>query len=123
MEKLYNFARRKIWKVTIIYFYKSFSIFITLSYILFFFIVALNVSSSTAAIKTPPKVVIGVVEDITSSSIEVKGKYYDISGATFFNMRGGKVSRDLLKRGNQVEIIIEDGKVTRVLIDNRNTMQ
>ena len=122
MEKLYNFSRRKSWKVTINYFYKSLSISIVLPYILFF-IVALNISNSTAAIKTPPKVVIGVVEDITSTSIEVKGKYYNISGATFYYIRGGKVSRDLLKRGNQVEIIIEDGKATRVLIDNINIMQ
>lgn len=73
-------------------------------------------------IKTPPKVVMGVIESVTFSSIQVNGKYYDISNVPVLTARGIKVDKDQLKQGKTVEIVIEGDKITRVIISKHSSM-
>lgn len=73
-------------------------------------------------IKTPPKVVMGVIESVTFSSIQVNGKHYDISNVPILTARGIKLDKDQLKRGRTVEIIIEGNKITRVIISKHSSM-
>jgi len=70
-----------------------------------------------AAETTAPQVVLGIVEDVRGPSIVVKGRYYDISGAPVFTVKGVPISTDLIKKGNGVEIIIQNRVITRVTID------
>ncbi len=74
------------------------------------------------AIRTPPKVVMGVIEEVTFSSIQVNGKHYDISNVPVLTARGIKVDKDQLKRGRTVEIIIEGDKITRVIISKHSSI-
>ncbi len=73
-------------------------------------------------IKTPPKVVMGTIEEVTFSSIRVSGKYYDISNVPILTARGIKVDKDQLKQGKTVEIVIEGDKITRVIISKHSSM-
>jgi hypothetical protein len=75
----------------------------------------LGVSLSHAA---PPKVVMGYIEEVSSSSIKVKGQSYDISGVPLYHKNGARITRDLLQKGNAVEILIQGGKITKITINN-----
>ena len=65
-----------------------------------------------------PQITGGVVTEVTGTSIEVKGKSYDISHARIVTIDGKKVTRDFIRKGSRVEIDIYDGEVTRVRVDN-----
>jgi hypothetical protein len=78
------------------------------------------VCGSGALEKTAPQVVLGIVDDVRGSSVMVNGRYYDISGVPVFTVRGASLSADLIKRGNGIEIIIENRVITRVTIDPLN---
>lgn len=62
------------------------------------------------------RTVSGAIESVKGSSIEVNGKYYDISGVPLLNSSGQEATKDLLQAGKIAEISLEDGKITRVLI-------
>lgn len=77
------------------------------------------VSDSHAREKGPaPQVVVGYIEDVSGSGVKVNGKYWNISGAPLYFKNGARVTRELLQKGNAVEIIYERGKATRVTINN-----
>ena len=76
-----------------------------------------------AAETTAPQVVLGIVEDVRGPSIVVKGRYYDISGVPVFTVKGVPISTDLIKKGNGVEIIIQNRVITRVTIDPQNIVK
>lgn len=79
-----------------------------------------NVSYSHAA---PPKAVMGYIQEVTSSTIKVKGQSYDISGVPLYHINGAKVTRDLLQKGNAVEILFQDGKIVKITINNTKLAQ
>jgi hypothetical protein len=79
-----------------------------------------SVSYSHAA---PPKAVMGYIEEVTSSTIKVKGQSYDISGIPLYHVNGAKVTRDLLQKGNAVEILFRDGKIVKITINNAKFAQ
>jgi hypothetical protein len=74
------------------------------------------------AIRTSPKVVMGVIDSVTFSSIQVNGKFYDISNVPIVTARGINLDKDQLKQGKTVEIIIEGDKITRVIITKHSSM-
>ena len=83
----------------------------------------LTVSSGYAAEKgLAPRVVVGYIEDVSGSTVKVNGRYWDISGAPLYFKNGARVTRELLQKGNAVEIIYEHGKSTRVTINNVKSM-
>ncbi|MFA4918611.1 MAG: hypothetical protein WC581_05095 [Thermodesulfovibrionales bacterium] len=97
--------------------------YILLILILLTFLAVQSPSTLNAdTIKTPPKVVMGVIEEVTFSSIQVNGKFYDISNVPIVTARGIKVDKDQLKQGKTVEIIIEGDNITRVVITKHSSM-
>lgn len=62
------------------------------------------------------RIVQGSIENVRGNSIEVHGKYYDISGVPLLNSSGQEATKDLLQAGKIAEISLEDGKIIRVLI-------
>lgn len=73
-------------------------------------------------IGTPPKVVMGTIEQVTSSSIRVNGKYYDISNVPILSIRGMQVTKEELKQGREVEIRFDGDKITSVIIKYKRYM-
>ncbi|HXX57421.1 MAG TPA: hypothetical protein VEI96_05415 [Thermodesulfovibrionales bacterium] len=66
------------------------------------------------------KIISGVITNITTTSIEVNGKFYDISNAILVTTSGTRLTMNQLKRGNIAEIFTDDETATKVRIDNRN---
>lgn len=62
------------------------------------------------------KVVEGLIEDVTSDYIKVRGKYYNILDVPLLDSSGKKVSKDQLRIGRKVEIFFQGGKITSILI-------
>lgn len=60
--------------------------------------------------------VLGIIESVTDDSIEVRGRYYDVSKAELVDTSGHKLIKAYLKTGKKVEIFFEDGTLTSVLI-------
>lgn len=58
----------------------------------------------------------GLIESVTYDSIEVRGKYYNISDVLLLNSSGKKVSKDQLRTGKKVEIFFKDDRITSILI-------
>lgn len=58
----------------------------------------------------------GIIETVTDDSIEVRGKYYDVSKAELVDTSGHKLTKAYLKTGGKVEIFFEDGILTSVLV-------
>ena len=71
---------------------------------------------SAKVVRTAPVVVSGVIQDITPTSIEVNGKYYDISDAVLFTTSGTKMTKKQVSPGQAAELIIEDGVVIKVRV-------
>jgi len=89
--------------------------------ILLTFLAVLSPSVLNAGhIKHPPKVVMGTIEEITSSSIRVNGKYYDISNAVVLSVRGIPLTKGQLKPGGRVEIRIEEDTVTSIIVKTKH---
>lgn len=97
--------------------------------ILFSAIIAVLLLSSfslegpNASERTAPNVVLGIVEDVRGQSIVVNGRYYDISGVPVFTVKGVAISADLIKKGNGVELRIENRVITRVTVDPLNLVK
>jgi hypothetical protein len=88
-------------------------------FILITFLLNLTPSAFSAnELKTPPRVVIGKIEEVGSYSIKVKGKEYDISNVRVLTGRGIRVTKDDLKQGSQVEIRFDKDKITSIVIKN-----
>ena len=62
------------------------------------------------------RVVEGLIENVTYDSIEVRGKYYNISGVPLKDSSGRDLSKAYLKIGKKVEIFFQGDKITTVLI-------
>jgi len=62
------------------------------------------------------KTIDGLIEDISSDSIKVQGKYYNISDTSLKDASGKTVSKDQLKVGKRVEIFFHNDKITGVII-------
>ncbi|HET6515082.1 MAG TPA: hypothetical protein VFG09_07980 [Thermodesulfovibrionales bacterium] len=75
-------------------------------------------SDYAGIVKTPPKVVAGVVQEVTTGHIEVEGVYYDISQAKIVTTDGGKATSSSIRKGSHVVIVLEEGTVTKVRINN-----
>ena len=58
----------------------------------------------------------GLIEHVTYDSIEVRGKYYNISGVPLLNASGNKLTKAYLRQGGKVEIFFEGGRITSILI-------
>lgn len=58
----------------------------------------------------------GLIESVNDYSIEVRGRYYDVSKAELVDTSGKKLPKSYLKTGKKVEIFFEDGLLTTVLI-------
>ena len=86
--------------------------------VLFACLFIFNSQSTARTVRTAPQIAGGVVTEVTATSIEVKGKSYDISHARIVTIDGKKVTRDFIRKGSRVEIDIYDGEVTRVRVDN-----
>lgn len=81
-----------------------------------FFAVPLQSVLTAMEIKHPPQVVMGTIEEVTYSSLRIDGKYYDISHAVILSVRGIPLTKDQLKPGGRVEIRIEEGTVTSIIV-------
>lgn len=79
---------------------------------LFLFLVTLPVAYSAEKVR----VVEGLIQDVTDDSIEVRGKYYNLTGALLVDTSGKKVSKQRLVKGKKVEIFFENNKITSILI-------
>lgn len=60
--------------------------------------------------------VLGIIESVTDDSIEVRGKYYDVSKAELVDTSGKKLPKAYLKTGEKIEIFFEDGILTSLLV-------
>lgn len=60
--------------------------------------------------------VLGIIEGVNDGSIEVRGRYYDVSKAELVGTAGNKLTKDFLKTGRKVRIFFEDGTLTSVVI-------
>lgn len=60
--------------------------------------------------------VLGIIESVTDDSIEVRGRYYDVSKANLTDSSGKKLPKAYLKTGGKVEIFFEDGILISVLV-------
>ncbi len=58
----------------------------------------------------------GLIEGVSGNSILVRGQYYDISGVPILNLSGEAASKSDLKTGNKVEIFLENGSITSIII-------
>ncbi len=61
----------------------------------------------------------GLIERVTYDSIEVRGKYYNISGVPLLDASGKKLTEAYLRQGTKVEIFFEGGRITSILIHRR----
>lgn len=86
------------------------------------FVIFMQPGLDAREIKHPPKVITGIVEAVSSNSVKVEGKSYDISRAEVENVRGIPLTRDQLKKGEKVELWIEEGVVTFIIIKANNIM-
>lgn len=73
-----------------------------------------TLSRSFAADKV--RMVEGLIEDVTHSSIKVRGAYYDIAGAPLLNASDKIVSRNELKIGKRAKIFFKNDRITAILI-------
>jgi hypothetical protein len=93
-------------------------IFITAVFLLSFLFSA----AEARGVGTAPQIVDGIITDVSFSgaSIEVNGVNYDISHAVIVTSRGTRVTRDVLGRGDRVEMVIEGGEVTKIRVGSGN---
>ena len=62
------------------------------------------------------KTVEGIIQNVTNDSIEVRNKYYSISGIPLLNPSGKYLKNSSLQAGKRVEIFFQDGRITSILI-------
>jgi len=58
----------------------------------------------------------GIIQDVTNDSIQVRGKYYSISGVILIDPSGEHLKQSSLVSGKKVEIFFEKGNMTSILI-------
>jgi len=76
--------------------------------------VFMSVSYCYAAEKV--RVVEGLIQHVTADSIEVRNKYYNISGVPLKDASGRNLTKAYLKPGKKVEIYFQGDKITTILI-------
>lgn len=74
-------------------------------------------------ITTPPTIISGVVQEVGAGSIRVNGNDYDISRAVLVTADGEKTFISFIRRGDRVAIVVEEGEVVKVRIDNRHIVK
>lgn len=87
-------------------------------YTLIFFIVALFIALLTESLFSAEgvSVVEGLIQDVTADSIQVRERYYNISGVPLKDASDRTLTRASLISGKKVEIFFKDGRITSVLI-------
>ena len=73
-----------------------------------------TLSQSFAADKV--RMVEGLIEDVTSNSIKVRGAYYNITEAPLRNASDKILARDDLKIGKKVSIFFKNNRITAIII-------
>jgi hypothetical protein len=58
----------------------------------------------------------GIIQNVAGDSIEVRNKYYSISGVPLLNPSGEYLKSSALSVGKKVEIFFLEGKITSILI-------
>jgi hypothetical protein len=58
----------------------------------------------------------GIVQSASEDSIQVRGKYYSISGIPLINSSGEHLKKSSLSIGKKVEIFFQEGSITSILI-------
>ena len=61
-------------------------------------------------------VVEGLIQDITSDSIEVRGRYYSIKGVPLKDPSGKNIHKAILTKGKKVEIYFKEGIIVEVIV-------
>ena len=74
-------------------------------------------------LRTPPKIVTGVVQEVGTGALTVNRDRYDISQAVIVTVEGRKTSLSYIKPGDRVELVIEEGDVIKVRVDNRKIVK
>lgn len=60
--------------------------------------------------------VLGIIENVSDDSIEVRDRHYDVSKAKLVDTSGNKLTKAYLKTGKKVRIFFDDGMLTSVVI-------
>jgi len=69
------------------------------------------------------RVVEGLIENVTDDSIEVRGKYYNISGVPLKDASDKDLSKDELKIGKKVAIFLRGESIKNILIYEENMVE
>ena len=82
--------------------------------------------ASTGNAKTvtrPPTIISGIVQSVGDGSITVNRDRYDVSRAVFVTADGNRTFLNLIKPGDKVAIVIEEGEVVKVRVDQRKIVK
>jgi len=74
-------------------------------------------------VRSAPKIISGIVQSVGAGSITVNRDHYDVSQATFVTIEGKKTFLSLIKPGDRVAIVLEEGEVVQVRVENRKIMK
>lgn len=62
------------------------------------------------------RVVEGLIQDVTSDSIEVRGRDYSIKGVPLKDPSGKNIHKAILTKGKKVEIYFKEGIIVEVIV-------
>lgn len=68
------------------------------------------------------RMVRGLIENVTADSVEVRGKYYNISGVPLKDASGEEVTKDQLRIGRFITIYFHNNKINDIIIYDENNM-
>ena len=74
-------------------------------------------------VSAPPRIIAGVVQSVGAGSLTVNTNHYDVSRAKFVTVDGDKTYLSLIKPGDRVAIVLEEGEVVMVRVDNRKIVK
>jgi len=88
----------------------------TLFYIFLFSCVLMIIAAAAPVHASKVRTVEGIVQNITGNSIQVRGKYYDITGTVLKDPSGKDLKKTALNTGKKVEIFFQEDRITSILI-------